>query len=181
MLHLPPEGRPLPLLTVSLCAFMLVASTGVLPIEATAAATQKREGATIANKARPEKSDKETDAPPYHEYKRVRIGMTADEARQTLGNPTDKGDKQDFYVFSDNETAQVFYDGEKKVIAIAVVYIGGGGGVPTPQTIVGGDIEPKADGSLYKMVDYPKAGFWVSYSRTAGDAPITSVTMQKRQ
>ena len=26
---------------------------------------------------------------------------------------------------------------------------------------------------------FPKAGYWVSYMRTAGDAPMTIITMQK--
>jgi hypothetical protein len=28
-------------------------------------------------------------------------------------------------------------------------------------------------------VRYPKEGYWVSYSRTAGDTPIISITIQK--
>ncbi len=46
------------------------------------------------------------DEPPFHEYKGVKIGMTADEARKNLGNPTDKGDKQDYYALNDRETAR---------------------------------------------------------------------------
>ena len=34
-------------------------------------------------------------------------------------------------------------------------------------------------GSAYKMVEYKRAGCWVSYSRTAGDAPIVTVSMKK--
>jgi hypothetical protein len=30
-------------------------------------------------------------------------------------------------------------------------------------------------------VRYPKAGFWVSYSRTAGDTPIVTIQIQKMQ
>ena len=33
--------------------------------------------------------------------------------------------------------------------------------------------------SKHKLVRYPKAGCWVSYSRTAGDTPIVTVTIQK--
>ena len=32
---------------------------------------------------------------------------------------------------------------------------------------------------MYKMVSYPKAGYWVAYSRTAGDEPLTIITMQR--
>src|SRR5918992_1392709 len=70
--------------------------------------------------------------PTYKDYKGVRIGMTADEARKKLGDPADKGDKQDFYIFSDgNEMAQVFYDTDKKVFAVSVIYMSGANGTPT--------------------------------------------------
>ena len=50
---------------------------------------------------------------------------------------------------------------------------------PAPKSVFGSDVAPKADGSIYRMVRYPKAGYWVSYSRTAGADPMVTVTMQK--
>ena len=96
--------------------------------------------------------DEETKDPVFREFKGVRIGMSADECRAKLGAPTDKGDAQDFYAVSEK---------------------------PTPKSVFGADIEAKADGSLYKMVRYPKAGYWLSYSRTPGDSPMVIITMQK--
>jgi hypothetical protein len=29
------------------------------------------------------------------------------------------------------------------------------------------------------MVRFPKAGYWISYNRTGGNSPMTSVTLQK--
>ena len=117
--------------------------------------------------------------PAFQEYKGVRIGMSADEARQKLGSPTDKGDTQDFYLVSEKESVQVMYDGAKKVSALALIYMEAGANAPTAKAVMGTDLEAKPDGSMYKLVRYPKAGYWVSYSRTAGDAPIVSITMQK--
>ena len=125
-------------------------------------------------------ADKDKDEPPFHAYKGVRIGMTTDEARKILGTPTDKGDKQDFYSFNDNESCQVYYDEAKKVFAVSVTYLGGND-VPVPKTILGIDADRKDDGSLYKLVRYPKAGYWVSYTRTSGDSPMTILAMQKIQ
>jgi hypothetical protein len=122
---------------------------------------------------------KEKDEPPFHEYKGVRIGMTADESRKKLGDPTDKGDTQDFYAVGDNETVQVFYDAEKKVHALSIIYLGGAS-MPTAKAVLGADVEAKPDGSMHRRVDYPKAGFWVAYSRTAGDSPLVTITMQKK-
>lgn len=117
--------------------------------------------------------------PPFHEYKGVHLGMNAAEARKKLGEPQEKTDQQDFYSFSDKESAQVFYDAEHNVSAIAIMYFNAGANTPTAKAILGEDLEAKPDGSMYRMMRYPKAGYWVSYNRTAGDSPLVSVTIQK--
>ena len=43
----------------------------------------------------------------------------------------------------------------------------------------GGPVEVKPDGSIYKVVKYERAGYYVAYSRDAGDAPLVTVVMQK--
>ena len=119
------------------------------------------------------------ETPLFQEYRNVRIGMTAEEVRKTLSNPSDKSDDQDFFTFGDNESAQVFYDKTKKVFAISVNFLKGARELPTCKGVLGTDVEAKPDGSVYKMVRYPKAGYWVSYSKTSGEAPLTIVTLQK--
>jgi hypothetical protein len=126
-----------------------------------------------------DKQDK-AEEPPFHEYKGVHIGMTLDEARKKLGNPADKSDKQDSFIFNDNESCQVYYDDTKKVYAVAVTYLGGDA-IPPPKNVLGTEADSKQDGSLYKLIRFPKVGYWVSYTRTAGDAPMTLITMQKIQ
>jgi len=125
-------------------------------------------------------ADKAKEEPPFHAYKGVRIGMTAEEARKLLGNPTDKDDKQDFYSFNEKESCQVYYDDTKKVFAVSVTYLAPDA-APAPKTILGADADAKQDGSLYKMLRFPKVGYWVSYTRTSGDAPMTIIAMQKIQ
>jgi hypothetical protein len=115
--------------------------------------------------------------PLYSDYKGVRIGMTADEARSKLGQPSLKSDDQDYYTFSERETAQIAYDATHKVTIISVDYVGGVG-APDPKTVVGGDLEAK-DGAQYKMVRYPSLGFWVSYNRSAGPMVVVTITIQK--
>ena len=122
------------------------------------------------------------DEPVLLDYRGIQIGWLADEVRKKLGAPADKGDEQDFYVFGEKETCQILYDkATRKVTAISVDFLNGANSVITPQEVFGGDIESKPDGSKYKLVRYPKAGYWVSYSRTAGETPIITVTMQKMQ
>ena len=118
--------------------------------------------------------------PVFQEYRGVKIGWLADDVRKKLGNPLAKGDEQDYYEFGEKEKAQVYYDkATRQVTAISVDFINGAPEVITPQQVFGADIEAKPDGSKSRLVRYPKAGYWISYSRTAGDSPIVSVTIQK--
>lgn len=122
------------------------------------------------------------DEPVFLDYRGVKIGWLADEVRKKLGSPANKGDEQDFYVFNEKETCQIFYDkATSKVTAISVDFMNGATQVITPQQVFGEDIEAKADGSKSRLVRYPKAGFWVSYNKTAGDSPLITVTIQKMQ
>lgn len=114
------------------------------------------------------------------QFRGVKIGMATDEARKKLGAPRDKSPEQDFYLFNDNEAVQIYYE-KGAVSAIAIDYMSGAQGIPSPKDVLGSDAEAKADGSIHKVVRYPKAGYWVSYSRTAGNEPTITVTMQKIQ
>jgi outer membrane protein assembly factor BamE (lipoprotein component of BamABCDE complex) len=118
------------------------------------------------------------DTPQFSDFKGVRIGMLTEEVRKKLGSPRDKGDEQDFYVFNDTQAVQIFYDKAKTVTAISIDFMSGANQIPAAKDVVG-DLEAKSDGSAYKLVRYPKAGYWVSYSRTAGKDPTTTITMQK--
>ncbi len=119
------------------------------------------------------------DKPGFFPYRGVSIGMGVEEARKVLGAPKDKSNEMDLYIFSDNETAQVFYSAEQQVKAIAITFTGDLKSAPTPKLIFGEDVAPRSDGGIFKMVRYPKAGYWVSYNKTAGDDVVVSVAIQK--
>lgn len=121
----------------------------------------------------------EEDKPLYREYRGIQIGMAVDEVRKKLGNPADKSDEQDFFTLGDTESAQIFYDKTKKVMAISANFLQGAQDVPTPKALFGADLTAKPDGSVYRMTRYPKAGYWLAYSKTSGDSPLITVTLQK--
>lgn len=114
----------------------------------------------------------------FTEYKSVRLGMTAAEARTKLGNPVMKESDQDFYVISDSETVQIVYNAAGKIVTISVDYMGGVG-APDPKTVVGGDLQLKPSGALYRMVRYDGEGYWVSYNRSSGPVIVVTITLQK--
>ena len=154
---------------LSIFALLLLAALALLP------ATRAQ---TLARKPAPAHADQAQDQPPFHEYKGVHIGMGADEARKLLGNPTDKDDKQEVFAVSDNESCQVYYDAARKVSAVSITFYTSKA-VPTPKSVLGEEPQAKQDGSFSKLIRFPKAGYWVSYTRTSGDAPMTIIAMQR--
>ncbi len=118
-------------------------------------------------------------SPVYQDFMGVTLGMSTQEVRAKLGDPKDKGERQDFFVFSDSQSAQVVYDDQGKLVVISVDYVGKDGNAPSPESVLGEAVQAKQDGSIYQLKRYPDAGYWVAYSRTAGDNSIVTVTMQK--
>jgi len=118
-------------------------------------------------------------APVYQEFMGVTLGMDAEEVRAKLRRLKDKGERQDLFVFSESQSAQILYDDQRKVIVISADYLVGDGDAPSPESVLGDAVQAKQDGSIYQLKRYPEAGYWVAYSRTAGENPIVTVTMQK--
>ncbi len=112
-------------------------------------------------------------------YKGFGIGAAADVIREKLGNPRDKSDGQDLYVFGDDESVQFIYGADRTVTAIMITYAGKLNEAPTPKDVFGVDVAAGADGGISKMVRYPKAGYWISYNKIVGDNSIISIAMQK--
>ncbi len=118
-------------------------------------------------------------APPSYAYKGITLGMTADEIRKKLGEPKDRSDAQDLYVFGDEEAAQFLYGPEHKVTAIMITFSGKMTGAPTAKEVFGEDVPARPDGGISKMVRYTKAGYWLSYNKVVGESSIISIAMQK--
>jgi len=116
--------------------------------------------------------------PAFSEYKGVRLNMTTEEVRAKLGKPELAADDQDYYVFSQTETAQIVYDAAHRVKTISADFLAGTG-APDYKTVVGADLQTKPDGSMYKLVLYESLGFWVSYNRSVGTVPMVTITIQR--
>jgi hypothetical protein len=140
--------------------------------------------APVALRAQRAKDALDSDAdkrPAFSDFKGVSIGMRVDEARKKLGNPREKGAEQDFYMFGDNQAVEVYYDKDGAVNAISIDFMSGAHEIPSCKDVLGAEAEKKPDGSVYKLIRYPKVGYWVSYSRTAGAENTVTITMQKIQ
>ncbi|MEQ1603403.1 MAG: hypothetical protein ABL999_00890 [Pyrinomonadaceae bacterium] len=166
-----------------LTLLFLVGTTG-LAQEQTPPPAKEQIAGTAAKKTIADVASIDRDAakpvfqPGYLHHRNVQIGMVQDKAREILGKPKDKGDDQDLFVFSRDEMTQVFYDAKGAVRAISSTYMNDLKNAPTALTVIGQDVPPEEDGSIYKMVRYPEAGYWVSYHRTGGKNQIITVTMQ---
>jgi len=119
--------------------------------------------------------------PVWQNYKSVAIGMTADEVRAKLGAPKSEDAEGFFYIFSDTENAQILLDSGKKVRTISVVFTAEHPTAPSFADVFGktAELQAKPDGSIYKMVKYEDAGYWISYSRMAGEKAMVIVMIQK--
>ena len=153
--------------------FFVIGVILLLLLGAIASGQTKTEAMKVA------KGKAQVQQPLYKEYRGVRLGMTAAEARAKLGEPAMKSDEQDFYVFSANETAQIVYSAQK-VVTISTDYTGGVG-APDYKSVVGEELLQKPDGSLFKMVFYDSERFWVSYYKSASVVPVVTITIGTRK
>jgi hypothetical protein len=119
------------------------------------------------------------DPPAFNEYRGVQLGMSTADVRKKLGDPKIKSAEEDFYIFNETETAQVVYDKTQKVIAISADFASPNTAAPSAKDVFGADIEAKPDGSIHKLVRFPKAGYWLSYNRTSGAEAVVTITLQK--
>jgi len=165
------------LLLLTAMALIVIASVSMANAQTTETESPPEEMA----KASPATGTNEAAAnvPVFKDYRGVQIGMSAEEVRAKLDRLKDGGPAQDFFVFSDRESAQIYYDKDRKVTAISVDYFGGDSNAPSPTSVLGVELQAKPDGSMYELKRYPDAGYWVSYNRTAGDKPIVTITMQR--
>jgi hypothetical protein len=135
---------------------------------------------TAATHIADKKSETPILMPVLTDYKGIKIGTTADEVRDKLGKAK-IGDKDGFFYDEDDEMVQIRVDGDKKVRLVSVTYSDKNENTPKYADVFGAEaqVPTKPDGSIYNLVNYPGAGYWVAYSRTAGEKPTVTVTMQK--
>ncbi|HKY26480.1 MAG TPA: hypothetical protein VJM12_00885 [Pyrinomonadaceae bacterium] len=156
-------------------AFALMLSASIANAQTESTSPAQEEVATLTDSSA--RSAATANVPAFTEYRGVTIGMTAEEVRSKLDR-LKKGEGQDFLIFSERESAQIYYNDAGKVTAISIDYLDNSD-APSPDAVLGIKLQPKADGSMYQLNRYPQAGYWVSYNRTAGDKPLVTITMQK--
>ncbi len=119
--------------------------------------------------------------PLWQNYKGIWIGTTADEIRAKLGTPKSEDAEGFFYIFSETENAQFLLDSNKKVRTVSVVFSSDNLASPKFDDVFGktAQAEAKPDGSIFKMVRYEDAGYWISYNRMAGEKAVVIVMIQK--
>ena len=115
----------------------------------------------------------------FNAHRGISIGVTQTTVREKLGKVKEEFSDEDDFNISETESMRVFYSPEKKVKAMVITFTGKFETAPAPNAVVGEKIDPKPDGGLFKMVQMPKKGYWVSYLKTAGDTPTVMITMQE--
>lgn len=163
------------LVQAGLCC-LLVSLVFVISASGQSSGTTSQVVITKATAAKPAKN-----APAFQAYKNIKLGMTADEVKTALGKPETESAEELYYTFGEDESAQIMIDKDKKVRVISLTYSENNKNAPKFEDVFGPDEkkEPKPDGSIYKMVRYPEAGFWVAYSGSVNGDTVVSITLQK--
>jgi hypothetical protein len=116
------------------------------------------------------------------DLKGITIGMPKAEVREKLGKPSSSDKTSMVYKISKIETFQIGLNSKGNVRTVALIYTDEDADAPKFSDIFGPDVpmETKKNGSVYKLVRYPSAGFWIAYSRSIIDKkPLTTITMRK--
>ena len=123
----------------ALAVLMLLLSSVVKGQQTLEAQADRAEVASSTSmKETKEPASAQTPAIPVpNEFMGVRLGMSAEDVREKLGNLKDKGDIQDVFVFSDSKSAQVYYDKQGDVMALSIDFIGYDSEAPQPEAVLG--------------------------------------------
>ena len=137
-------------------AIGLILAVSIAKAQTISSAMVQEEVATVVNS--PANNSADSNVPVFTDYRGIRIGMSAEEVRSTLDG-LKKDSAQDVFVFSEKESAQIFYDEQGKVTAISVDYFGDNSNAPSPDAVLGAGLQAKPDGSMYQLNRYPAAGY----------------------
>jgi hypothetical protein len=141
------------------------------------AQTTGGDGAVSANKPKTTPpataATKAIRTPAMTEFRKASIGILADDLKKAWGKPEIEDKTGFIYNFSDTEMAQVVITPDEKVDAIAVTFRDGTG-APKAEDVFGPKekIERKENGSVFHMVRYEDAGYWVSYLSQGEGKPV---------
>lgn len=166
---------------------MALFSVFAVLFSASAFAQDKRPRAATAAEApveqkAPETTTPQVPAPLVDDINGITLGMTADDVKSKLGKPDTSDSATMYYDLDKGEQVQLRLDADKKVSMIAGIYTGKNADAPDFSEVFGPAAQPvpQQNGTIYKLVRYPSAGYWVAYSRLELDnGPMTTVTLQK--
>jgi hypothetical protein len=144
--------------------------------------TSEPESAAVSTTEKPTETKQPQASPAVKDLRGITIGMSADEIKDKLGKPESSDGTTMYFTLDNGESVQIGLDKDNKAILIADIFSGKDAKSPDLDDIFGTEVESPAgaDGKVYKMVRYPTAGYWISYSRLdLKSGPMTTVTMQK--
>lgn len=170
------SGRPSPALYLFVAVFsILYISSADIHAQTPKANTER---ASYLKKKSP--SQAAVSAPFLKEYRKITIGVAADALRDAWGKPKMEYSDGFVYELSDSETVQINIGPERNITVISITFIQGKG-APTFADVFGEGVTPdkSENGSVYKLVRYPNAGYWVAYYAGPTENADVSLTMQK--
>ena len=74
---------------------------------------------------------------------------------------------------------KIFHNSGGEVVAVSVEFAEQADNLPPPEKVIGKSVKAGPDGSQYKRVRHPEAGYWVCYHKTVEGNPKLKITVQK--
>jgi hypothetical protein len=108
----------------------------------------------------------------------IYLGMPRKDVRKALGKPRNEEKGEDFFALSDKHWIQVIYE-KDRAATVSSSYLGTNAETPAPEKIFNEQIKPSDDGSIFKQVTFNDKGYWISYSKSAGKSPFTTITVKR--
>ena len=113
------NDSPIRSILILLSAIVVVIVASIANGQTTSDAKSQEEVAVAANAS----PNNDPNVPAFTEYRGIKIGMSAEVVRTKL-DQVKKGEDQDFWTYSERESAQIYYDSAGKVTAISIDYFG---------------------------------------------------------
>lgn len=115
------------------------------------------------------------------EFKGVKLGDTQDAVHKLLGSPTHTSEASEDFTLGGEDSMSVVYDDQKKVRSIVIYVYGKSDKIPGHEDITGdAKLQTNPDGSSLCKLTLDKEEIFISFFQSAGESPMTVVTISRR-
>ncbi|HZS07637.1 MAG TPA: hypothetical protein VFD58_22570 [Blastocatellia bacterium] len=118
-------------------------------------------------------------APPVlHEYRGVRLGLTAEQVRGVMGKASRTGEGMDEFKLGDGDLITVYYDAKGAVRTIELYFTDAARAPAWTEVVGNAEIQSQPSGSKFARVVVSDENFWVTMYRSKSGT-VTTITISR--